>query len=272
MESSQIYYVNSRNRDSGTDSDFYIRLDIDQNNKFDRISLLSVSIPKSFYNISEYNNKLLVLNEDGAGGSRLISIPIANYNRRSLSAVLTSLLNDNPQDFVYGISYTTNINVGDTCKFTITVTGNGGIQPVFSFQTSNTAFEILGFQRDSTNSFVADSLVSTNIINFNQENTFYLYTNVCQDKSSILQSIYTADTENNSFIIWNNDNPLVNTKVYIGSTSNLFHFFIRNEDDLPVNLNGLNINLSIILYQTSKTDEYIQKYIRYLLLKDDDNV
>ena len=52
MLSKRIFYMNSRNRISGTDCDFNINVDIRPNPKYNRISAQTVIIPKSYYLVS----------------------------------------------------------------------------------------------------------------------------------------------------------------------------------------------------------------------------
>lgn len=264
----QVYYVNSRDRISGTDSNFLIKLNIDGNKEFDRIVILDLSIPKSMYNINSYNNTFIVKNEDELDGERIITIPHGNYNRKTFVSTLTNLLNTlQPSGWSYSISYSSS-SQPDTAKFTFTITGNSGIQPSFKFSNNNSLFEIMGFNPNSINSFQSSSLISENVINFNTEGTYYLHSDMCQDQNNILTSIYTGQTEQQSYIIYHNDTPLLNSKIFVNKNADLFNFFLTNEDDLPINLNGLNIVFTLLLYKEDFTNQIISSYIKLKILKD----
>jgi hypothetical protein len=257
---SQIYYINSRNRLQGTDNDFSINLNLDSNNTYNRIAVLDISIPKSMYNINQYNNTFIV-SENGV--ERTITLPVSNYNRKNFVTILLPLLNTG--SWVYAISYSQS-TAPDTGKYIFSVSNNAGVQPIFIFGVES-LFEIMGFNRDSSNSFTGDSLTSTNIINFNTENSFYLHSDSCQDKNNILYNIYTGLTENQSYIINHNDNPLINCKTFVSNYSNIWRFWLSNEDDMSIDLNGLNFNFTILLFEENISDELIINYIKYKTLQ-----
>jgi hypothetical protein len=50
----------------------------------------------------------------------------------------------------------------DTFKLTFTVSGNGATQPRFTFQSTTSPFKDLGFDENTNNDFVQNSLTSTN--------------------------------------------------------------------------------------------------------------
>ena len=52
---SRVFYIDSSNRTSGTDSNFQINVNLPKNN-FNRVALLQLSCPKSFYNFSTDKN------------------------------------------------------------------------------------------------------------------------------------------------------------------------------------------------------------------------
>ena len=51
IKSSQIYYVNSTYKITGTDSSFLYQIQLPPNSEFNRVTCLAASIPKSFYTI-----------------------------------------------------------------------------------------------------------------------------------------------------------------------------------------------------------------------------
>ena len=55
MYQERIYYINSRNRISGTNSNFTYKIDIN-NIEPDRIAVLQANIPKSYYLIQDNAN------------------------------------------------------------------------------------------------------------------------------------------------------------------------------------------------------------------------
>ncbi len=55
---SKVFYVDSYNRVSGTNANFNIKLDIGTN-KYNKVALLQMSCPKSFYNFSDGSNTFI---------------------------------------------------------------------------------------------------------------------------------------------------------------------------------------------------------------------
>lgn len=275
MDISRIIYINSRNRIGGTESDFIYDLGINASNyeKYDRCCLLTCTIPKSYYLVSDYNN-YFYLSETGHALTQ-ITLTNGNYNRSTFKTALTTALNaqstTNGNNYVYAISFVTGNNMGvDKGHFTFTVTGNSGDQPIFTF-TDNGLFEIMGFDKNSTNAFIASSLESVNVMNFNIENSLFLHCDSIQNESNnILQNIVTTDSTDFSYINFTQSDIELNSKPFLGSNSTSCRFYLTNEENNFSNLmdtNGLNIVFSILLYkQKENIDKIIKDYIYYKLI------
>jgi hypothetical protein len=261
---SQIFHINSRNRDLGTDSDFTITLsDIDTNVKYDYVALLDCSIPRSYYMI-QANYNTFILNEGGS--DLIISVNPGNYTRTSLKSIIETLLNASGT-FTYSISYRNISSTYDDGKFVFTVSGNSGVQPLFTF--GDGFFEILGFSKNTTYNFVANTLTSPNVINLNHESTLFLKSNICQNTdNNILDNIITPADISFSYIIYNNSNPSEYSKKFNGNGSNNFRFQLTDEDNRPIDLNGLNFLFTIMIYKKDRTNQFITNYIKMLELKN----
>src|SRR2546423_12123643 len=130
MISSSKFYVNSRNRISGTDSDFSYYFDMPKDSKYNKVCLLQASIPKSYYMVQAGEHFTL---QEGKLTAQITVTP-ANYSRKSFAAVLQSSLTTNsPNGWSYVITYTNTSTIGGTGKYTYTVSGNSGTQPALSF-------------------------------------------------------------------------------------------------------------------------------------------
>eukprot|EP00732_Lithocolla_globosa_P004376 Lithocolla_globosa_v1_NODE_4007_length_1531_cov_501.416949.p1 type:complete len:177 gc:universal NODE_4007_length_1531_cov_501.416949:585-55(-) len=169
----EIIYVNSRNRVSGTNSNFQYKIELNNNVDYDHVVVLDASIPKSSYTIQSNNNTFTVSEEIDGGPStdRIITIPEGNYTRLSLSKVLKTLLNDNVNTYVYNITYDNINNTADTGKYTYSWTNINGTaqEPIFTF--GEYLWEQLGFDKNSVNTFSSNTLISTNVINLRPEGT-----------------------------------------------------------------------------------------------------
>ena len=254
----QIFYINSKYKISGTDSNFYYGLNIDVTQDFDWVVLLKASIPKSYYLIQDGLNTF-TLKENGF--PVVITLPPGNYNRNSMKIILQDLLNAaSPNLWTYTVTYDQPARSFDRGKYVFTVFENDS-QPEFVF--THTLYEPLGFNSNSTNVFVDNVLISTNVINLSRENTIFLHSDICQNDTSdnVLQEIFTSDTTDYGYIFFNNINVESYAKKYIPG-ARAYNFYLTDEDANPINLNGLNINLTLMIFKENKIDSLIQKYIK----------
>ena len=84
---SRVFYIDSANRTSGTDSNFEISLSLPKNN-YNKVALLQLSCPKSFYNFSTGKNTF-TLRELSVNYT--VTIPVGNYTKTTLLSSLSSL-------------------------------------------------------------------------------------------------------------------------------------------------------------------------------------
>jgi len=256
-----IYYVNSANRTNSndTDSNFSYYFQNLQAHNFDSVVLLSASIPKSFYLIQNGLNTFTL--QEGVS-EVLITVPQGNYNRNSLMSVVKSLLNSNsPNKWTYNITYP-NINLSaDPGYYYFTVSGNSS-QPSFIFSTS--MFEPLGFNKNTTYTFVSNSLNSVNVCNLSTETTLFVHSDISQNSNgdNTLQEIYSNGESSYSFINYLNVAPLEYSKPLNNNNSNVFRFTLTDENGNIINTNGININFTILVYKTNNIDDLIKGYIK----------
>lgn len=256
----QIFYINSRNRTSGTDSDFWYSLDINPIYEYDRITVLDCSIPKSYYLVQSPRNTFIV--KEGIN-TFIISMPPGNYNRTSFKNILETQLNSTC-DFTYSISYENIAVTQDTGKYTFTVSNNTS-QPSFIFESY--LYEQFGFDENSTNTFSGNSLTSTNVINMNLEGTLFLRSNICQNRGeNILQNLATTSQNSFAYINFINYNPSEFSKEYTRGNNNTYQFILTNEDGQIIDLNGQNIVFTLMLYKQNNIDLIIKDYIKYKTL------
>lgn len=255
-----IYYVNSYNRINGTDSNFSYKFENLNSEQFDRVVVLSASIPKSFYLIQSGSNTF-VLKENATQVT--ITVPQGNYNRNSLMNVVKTLLNEfSPNNWIYTISYSNISLVGDDGKYYFTVTGNSSQQPSFIF--GNYLYEQLGFNSNSTYQFSSNSLVSINVCNLSVETTLFIHSDISQDFNSdnTLQEIYSNGEPSYSYINFINVCPHEYSKPLNNNKSNVFNFTLTDEYANIVETNGINVNFSVMVYKTNPFDEMVKQYIQ----------
>jgi len=248
----QRYYINSENRISGSSSDFIYRLVIPEGGYFDSVCVLSVSIPLSFYLIrSPYNTMIL---QEGMT-SALITVPEGNYSARSFITDFTLLLNAaSPNGWIYSMSLDSKL-----AKYNYSVTGNSGIQPKFIL--SNHLGDQTGFNLDSTNTFVDDTLISDNVLNFVSTNCLYLHSNMVADKTSILQEVFSNNTVPFSFITWSCPDVDLYSKLLVSNKDNSFSFTLTDEHGSVIDLNGQNIQFTLLLFKKVDINAMFRKWL-----------
>ncbi len=255
----RIYTVNTIDRLSGTSENFAYQLPIPHDSGFDRVVVLNVSIPVSFYLIQEGINTFHI--REG-GVDRLITLPPGNYSAKVFILTLVPLLNTGaPAGWIYSMSLPNQNLEAGTGKFTYTVTGNA-TQPIII--CTNQVNEQLGFAMNSLNNFVGGKLISSTVLNFGSESTLFLHSDIATNgDSDILQEIYTANSIPFSFITYQCTAPDLYSKELNTNQSDKFHFTLTNEKNQILNLHGVDMQITLALYKSDRTNELIERYIRY---------
>lgn len=265
-----IIYVNSRNRISGTDSNFSYLIDLSGTQKnFDKVVVLSAIIHKSYYLIDSSDTFTLVeglLNVS-------ISIDPGNYNRRNLASTVQEALNSaSPNNWNYSISFSSPNDV-DTGKYTFTVTGNTpdtsgvAIQPQFIF--GNSFYQQLGFDKNSINTFVSNTLISTDVINLQIEDSLFIHSDICQNSGdNILQEIIVSNTTSFGSVTFQNPTPDAYSKKITTNSNNVYNFYLTDEDGFPIDLNGQNIVFTLMLYKENDLYKLLKDFAKYIVSKD----
>ena len=262
-----VYYVNSANRlnESDTDTNFSYKFVHLQDDDFDRVVVLSASIPKSFYLVQAGQNTMTL--QEGIS-SVVLSFTPGNYNRNSLLATMKTLLNTkSPNGWTYNITYPNINQTYDDGKYYFTVTGNSS-QPSFLF--GNYMAEQLGFNHNSVNAFVSSSLVSTNVCNLSTETTLFLHSNIMQSGTddNVLQEIYSNGESSYSYINYQNVCPHEYAKELTSNMADTFNFYLTDESGNIINTNGININFTIMVYKTNIVDRVVTGYLKMKALED----
>lgn len=244
-------YIDSHNRLSGTDTNFTYSIAFPTGIIYDRVVLLNAIIPKSYYLINSRNNTF-TLRENTTDVT--ITIPVGDYLLNTFRTVIQGLLNTNsPNGWTYTVTYP-NINTqANTGKYTFNVSGNSGSQP--SIIITNNLYEQFGFNRNSTNTFVSDTLTSVNVIKLQVEDRLLINSNIVQGKSQIdtcvLQEINAAPSPDFSTIVYQCTAPEHYSKP-LNYGQNVYDFSITDEDGQVLDTNGLNNNFTLCVFRTNK--------------------
>lgn len=254
----RIFYIDSHQRLSGDHNNFSYLFNLPNNNDFTHCCLLSCVIPKSYYLIQNGYNTF-ILRENNVNTT--ITIPAGNYSATSFRTVLQSLLNTNTtQAWTYTITYPNISNSSNTGKYTYNCVGGN---PSFIL-SDNGLYEQLGFDINSTNTFINNTLTSKNVIKLQVEDTLYLHSDIASNgKDDVLNEIFVAGNADYSSIKYQCPDVDAYSKELQTNTSNVYNFWITNEDSQMVDLNGLNVVLTIMLYKKENINDIIRNYIKY---------
>ena len=248
---SRVFYIDSYNRLSGTHTNFNIKLELPATNRYNKVAVLQLSVPKSFYNFPSGKNTFTLVEK---GVDYTITIPVGSYNKNNLLTNLTSLLTSaSGNGWIYTATYPTSTQA-NTGKITFTVAGNGLFQPSLKF--GEHCWIQLGFEKNTTYPFVASSLTAPNYLCLSPINRIYVKSNMCNtSQDGILQEVLQAFPDN-SFIYYENINIDINSKDFTPSNSDtIFNFNITDRFGNTIDTNGLNVMMSLLLYEKNNTDE-----------------
>jgi hypothetical protein len=248
MNDNYIAYVNSYNKLVSTDStsDFTVMINLPKNNNFNKVVVLQMAIPKSYYLVQNGYNTFHVYEPTNLT-YHLVTLLAGNYTRVSFMAELTRGLN-NATPACAGI-YTVTFS-SSTGKWTYT---ESTLLLSPSIITTNNLFEQLGFSLNTTNTFVSLSgggskVDSSNCVKLQQEDTLFVISDCSNALSGVLQEVYcnSSDYSNITFSQYNED---LYAKTFIRNNNNVFRFSLTDENFRPINLNGLNMNMTLCFYR-----------------------
>lgn len=257
-------YVNSRNRASGTDSNFTYNIQMpDDNHNFDRVVLINALIPKSFYLIQEGYN-VFELKENAA--TVTITVPSGCYLLGSFQNKIGALLTAaSPNGLTYTVTYPSQAGA-DTGKFTYTQ-NNALISSSLIF--NGTLFEPFGFLPNSINAFNGTTLISTTVIKMQAEDRLLIHSDIVNNPGGddILVSINSTSNINFSSIVYTEVAPEFASKVLNSDKISTYRFTLTDENSQLIDTNGLNINFTLMFYKKDRIYEQLRDFMKMLIDK-----
>lgn len=273
-------YINSSNRLSGTPSNFLYNIQVpnDKNYSYDRVCVMTLRIPKSYYMIDEpYNTFILRENLSDI----IISIPKGNYSKDSLMYVVKNLMNANTLNGItYDITYPNVLLEADTGKYTFT--SNNAIISQFLFDEDNRVHRCLGFDHNYENGIIsidysfnsALSITSPNVIHHHSHNVLYLKSNLCDNHTNSFNNPILLEIDTNistmDDIVFQCPDVDGYSRDVSKDNESVYSFILTNQFDEIVNLNGKELNISLTLYKKDDTNE-IQREISQMKLLENIN-
>lgn len=252
---SRKYYINSANRISGSNQNFEIDIVIPPESQYDSIAIVDASIPLTYYNVDAPYNKFTLVE---GSNSVVITIPPGNYNQRTFQTQLVTLLNTGlPGSFTYSMTFDS-----VTAKYTYSVSGNSGVQPQFIF--SDYLVSQMGFTNHSTNTFVLDTLVSTDVISFVPNNSLFIHCDLITEGNDILQDIYANNVIPYSFITFSSPNIEHYSKPLKTTNHATMRISLQDAYGQEVILNGVDWNFSLLLYKKNNLADMFRNFLNFV--------
>ena len=258
-------YVNSRERIAGTDENFTYAINFPQDHDFDTVVCLNALIPKSYYLIQDGTfENIFQLQENNTVVT--VTVPIGSYLlsafRTTIGALLTAA---SPNGLTYTLTYPAT-SAADTGKWTFTQS-NGSIVSTLIFNQH--FFEPMGFLSGSTNVFNGTTLVSTCVIKLQSEDRLLIHSNIAQNPGmdDILVSINSTTSINYSSIAWDCPAPEFYSHRLSSQNNNVYSFSLTDENGELIQLNGLNLNLTLLLYKKDAIFDQLRSLMKMLVSK-----
>lgn len=268
IDDKQFVYINSIQRLNGTSSDFSISINLKPNNEFDRVTLMKAGLPKSFYSVQTGSNTF-ILSENGV--QTTCTLNTGNYTRNALATVLTSLLTTrSSQGWIYTVSFPNSLSQSDTGFFTYRVTGNGS-QPSLIFTTGSLMNELCGFARSSTNVFVTNTLVSTQVCNLQPFNCIQVHSDIVSNpyqtlgNTDILESVFAnTGSAPYSFISYQCTDVEASSQLISSGNTGFCRIYLTDEEGVPINTNGVDLQLVLLFWKKNKFTKAGLGFIKYI--------
>ncbi len=258
-------YINSRGRISGTDESFTYNIQFPDGYDFTHVVCLNALIPKSYYLIQTGGvENIFQLDENGT--TVTVTVPVGSYLLGAFRTTIGTLLsNASPNGLTYTLTYPA-LSGSDTGKWTYTQ-NNGAI--VSSIICNAHLFEPLGFLHNSTNVFSGTTLISTCVIKLQSEDRLLIHSNIAMNpgKDDILVSINSTTSINYSSIAWECPAPEFYSHLLSSRNNNTYSFSLTDEDGELIQLNGLNLNITLLFYKKDAIFEQIRSFFKMIVSK-----
>lgn len=256
-----LIYVDSHTKKANeTHNNFTITANIPK--EVDTVCVLRATIKKSYYLVQDGQN-IFTLKEGSV--NKQITVPIGNYSASSFRLVLEGLLNSNsPTSWAYTVTLPNTAVAASTGKFTYNCVGGN---PSFIFTVY--LYEQFGFDKNTTNDFINNTLTSANVVSFQLQDVLRIHSNIVNDSNNdILQEVSAISNDFGSLKYECSDIE-ANSKPFSIKT-NTFSFKILDEEEQPINL-SLNVLITLLFYRKNTTADQANKitldWIKYQMLK-----
>lgn len=260
----KVIYVDSDYRTSGSHQDFTYKLD--DVGLFEYVSVLQVSIPKTFYNVQSDQNTITLT--ENIGASATVTFTAGSYSYKNFASILaTKLTAASPNGRTYTVTIPTTEPV--TGKYIITVsTGTFTI----TFPITSYMYKHLGFESASSNASSGTSLTSINVCSFQDVPSLYICSDLINShvqeiNSNVLEAVFCGQTPEFGILTWNNTAPELTAK-QIRGPNNVVKFWLMDVDQNIISTNGVAWNMVICLYSVNHGLETMENYFKLKTIED----
>ena len=253
-------YVNSRDRIAGTDKNFTYNIQF-PDGEYDNVVCLNALVPKSYYLIQDGPlENIFQLKENST--TVTITVPIGSYLLSAFKTTIGTLLtNNSPNGLTYTLTFPSELGA-NTGKWTFTQ-NNGSI--VSSIIVNEHFFEPFGFFLNSTNVFNGTTLMSTTVIKLQSEDRLLIHSNMVNNgRDDILVSINSTTSINFSSINYECPAPEFYGHVLSSQNNNTYSFTLTDENGELIQLNGLNMNITLLFYKKDPIFDQIRNFFKAL--------
>lgn len=269
------FLIDSKDRTSGTNSNFHINVKLKKDNSYNMISLVHAGVPKSYYNIDSQNNTF-TLTENGS--STTVTLTPGDYTSSTFPAHLeyqldaASLVIDASNPWTYSATFdstTHKLTITSTEHASRTMTTNS-----ITFSGFNNPFLCCGFHQDSINSFTVNTgtgtLVSDYPCCFERTKYITIKSNIAHNEgndhhdSAILARIPVPQTSFNSVITYDVPELIDSSRRLANNRSNSYSFALCDDFDRELNLNHRSWFLTLFVYEYNEVPKKQNEEIEYI--------
>ena len=141
------------------------------------------------------------------------------------------------------------------------------LNTALTFLGNNDIHEHLGFNIGANN-FVANTLISTNVINLQKETTLFIHSDMVNNgRDNVLQEIFGTSEQDYSTIVFQQQCLEGYSKLITSHSNNIYRFYLTDDDDRAIDLNGQNICLTLLVYKRNDTYELLKQFLKFQTLK-----
>ena len=247
----KVILVDSAERNQGTSSSFTVPIKnfpYSYAQEYNRVSVLEVEIPKSYY-LFDKDEYYLRLQETTSALDVQIQFPAGgrNYSLTEMATELQTLFNA-ASALTYIISFNAESgrfqfsnNDGATGEFTITVS-----DPLFA--------KYLGFNvAESKVSGLGGSINiirSVNVVNLQRTGTIRVESNMClNENDQRLINLFAGNTPDFGLISFIAEDSYRNSRTLTKKQDNNFQFSLRDDTGAELSLNGVDWRMRLVLYR-----------------------